>query len=60
VKEREVDGSERHYRGEREKNLPSVLKVPRQCPFVVLVSVRYFTGAIEEWCLLGCYAVWLL
>jgi hypothetical protein len=26
-------------RGERENNLKSVLKVPRHCPFVLLVSV---------------------
>jgi hypothetical protein len=37
-REREVGGSERHY-GWREQNLSSVLKVPRHCPFVLLVSV---------------------
>jgi hypothetical protein len=36
--EREMGGSERHY-GWGEQNLSSVLKVPRHCPFVLLVSV---------------------
>jgi hypothetical protein len=36
--EREVGSSERHY-GWEEQNLSSVLKVPRHCPFVLLVSV---------------------
>jgi hypothetical protein len=37
---KKVDGSERHYRGgRREQNLISVLKVPRHCPFVLLMSV---------------------
>jgi hypothetical protein len=36
--EKEVGGSERHY-GWGEQNLSSVLKVPRHCPFVLLVSV---------------------
>jgi hypothetical protein len=36
--EREVGGSEIHY-GWGEQNLSSVLKVPRHCPFVLLVSV---------------------
>jgi hypothetical protein len=38
--EREVSGSERHY-GCWEQNLSSVLKVPRHCPFVLLVSVSF-------------------
>jgi hypothetical protein len=33
--------------GGRENNLTSVLKVPRHCPFVVLVSVKDLTGTIE-------------
>jgi hypothetical protein len=37
-REREVCGSERYY-GWGEHNLSSVLKVPRHCPFVLLVSV---------------------
>jgi hypothetical protein len=36
--EKEVDGSERHC-GWGELNLSSVFKVPRHCPFVLLVSV---------------------
>jgi hypothetical protein len=35
--EREVGSSERHY-GWGEQNISSVLKVPRHCPFVLLVS----------------------
>jgi hypothetical protein len=38
-REREVGGSERHY-GWGGTDLSSVLKVPRHCPFVLLVSVR--------------------
>jgi hypothetical protein len=38
--EREVGGSERHY-GWGEQNISSVLKVPRHCPFVLLVSVSF-------------------
>jgi hypothetical protein len=38
---REVGGSERHYRGGREKNSTSVLKVPRHFPFVLLVSAKH-------------------
>jgi hypothetical protein len=38
--EREVDSSERHY-GWGEQNILSVLKVPRHCPFVLLVSVSF-------------------
>jgi hypothetical protein len=38
--EREVGGSERHY-GWGEQNLSSVLKVPRNYPFVILVSVSF-------------------
>jgi hypothetical protein len=34
--EREVGSSERHY-GWGEQNISSVLKVPRHCPFVLLV-----------------------
>jgi hypothetical protein len=36
--EREVGSSERHY-GWGEQNISSVLKVPKHCPFVLLVSV---------------------
>jgi hypothetical protein len=36
-REREVGGSERHY-GRGEQNLSWVLKVPRHCPFVLLVK----------------------
>jgi hypothetical protein len=32
---------------EREKNLSSVLKVPKQCPLVLPVSVKHLTGIIE-------------
>jgi hypothetical protein len=39
-KKREVGGSERHY-GWGEHNISSVLKVPRHCPFVLLVSVSF-------------------
>jgi hypothetical protein len=39
-KKREVGSSERHY-GWREQNISSVLKVPRHCPFVLLVSVSF-------------------
>jgi hypothetical protein len=46
-KEREVGGIERHYRGGKEKNLTFVLKVPRHCPFVLLVSLKRLTGTIE-------------
>jgi hypothetical protein len=35
--EREVGSSERHY-GWGEQNISSVLKVPRHCPFVLLVG----------------------
>jgi hypothetical protein len=38
-REREVGGSERLH-GWGEQNLSSVLKVPRHCPFVFLVSVN--------------------
>jgi hypothetical protein len=38
--ERKVGGSERHYRW-GEQNISSVLKVPRHCPFVLLVSVSF-------------------
>jgi hypothetical protein len=39
-REREVGSSERHYGwGGGEQNLSSVLKVPRHCPFVLLVNV---------------------
>jgi hypothetical protein len=38
--EREVGSSERHY-GWGEQNISSVLKVPRPCPFVLLVSVSF-------------------
>jgi hypothetical protein len=38
--EREVGSSERHY-GLGEQNISSVLKVPRHCPFVLLVNVRF-------------------
>jgi hypothetical protein len=37
---REVGSSERHY-GWGEQNISSVLKVPRHCPFVLLVSVSF-------------------
>jgi hypothetical protein len=36
--EREVGSSERHY-GWGGQNISSVLKVPRHCPFVLLVGV---------------------
>jgi hypothetical protein len=38
--EREVGSSEIHY-GWGEQNMSSVLKVPRHCPFVLLVSVSF-------------------
>jgi hypothetical protein len=38
--EREVGSSERHY-GWGEQNISSVLKVPRHCPFVLLVIVSF-------------------
>jgi hypothetical protein len=38
--ERGVGSSERHY-GWGEQNISSVLKVPRHCPFVLLVSVSF-------------------
>jgi hypothetical protein len=38
--EREVGNSERHY-GWGEQTISSVLKVPRHCPFVLLVSVSF-------------------
>jgi hypothetical protein len=38
--EREVGSSERHY-GWGEQNISSVLKVPRHCLFVLLVSVSF-------------------
>jgi hypothetical protein len=38
--DREVGSSERHY-GWGEQNISSVLKVPRHCPFVLLVSVSF-------------------
>jgi hypothetical protein len=38
--EREVGSSERDY-GWGEQNISSVLKVPRHCPFVLLVSVSF-------------------
>jgi hypothetical protein len=37
---RELDSSERHY-GWGGQNISSVLKVPRHCPFVLLVSVSF-------------------
>jgi hypothetical protein len=40
MREREVDSSERHY-GWGEQNISSVLKVPRHCPFVLLVIVSF-------------------
>jgi hypothetical protein len=36
--------------GGKEKNLSSVLKVPRQCPFVLAVRVNHLTGIIEVAC----------
>jgi hypothetical protein len=39
-REREVGSSERHY-GWGEQNISSVLKVPRYCPFVLLVMVSF-------------------
>jgi hypothetical protein len=39
--EREVGSSERHY-GWGEQNISSVLKVPRHCPFVLLVRMPSF------------------
>jgi hypothetical protein len=39
-KKREVGNSERHC-GWGEQNISSVLKVPRYCPFVFLVSVSF-------------------
>jgi hypothetical protein len=39
-KKREMGSSERHY-GRGEQNISSVLKVPRHCPFVLLVIVRF-------------------
>jgi hypothetical protein len=33
--------------GEREKNLSTVLKVPRQCPLVLPLEVKHLTGIIE-------------
>jgi hypothetical protein len=39
-RQREVGGSERHY-GWGEQKLSSVLKVPRRCPFVLLVIVSF-------------------
>jgi hypothetical protein len=38
--ERELVSSERHY-GWGEQNISSGLKVPRHCPFVLLVSVSF-------------------
>jgi hypothetical protein len=38
--EREVGSSERHY-GWGGQNISSVLKVPRHCPFVLLVIVSF-------------------
>jgi hypothetical protein len=38
--DREVGGSERHYEW-GEQNISSILKVPRHCPFVLLVTVRF-------------------
>jgi hypothetical protein len=32
---------------EREKNLTSVLKVPRQCPLILPVGIKHLTGIIE-------------
>jgi hypothetical protein len=32
---------------EREKNLSSVLKVPRHCPLVLPVRVKHLTGITE-------------
>jgi hypothetical protein len=39
-REREVGSSKRHY-GWGEQNISSVLKVPRHCPFVLLVIVSF-------------------
>jgi hypothetical protein len=39
-REREVGSSERHYWW-GEQNISSVLKVPRHCQFVLLVSVSF-------------------
>jgi hypothetical protein len=39
--DREVGGSERHYGWGGGQNLSSVLKVPRHCPFVLLVIVSF-------------------
>jgi hypothetical protein len=36
-----VGSSERHY-GWGEQNISLILKVPRHCPFVLLVSVNFF------------------
>jgi hypothetical protein len=33
--------------GGKEKNLSSVLKVPRFCPFVLSVRVKHLTGIVE-------------
>jgi hypothetical protein len=42
-----VGGNERYYRGGRETNLTSVLKVLRHCPFVLQINVKHLTGTIE-------------
>jgi hypothetical protein len=39
-REREVGSIDRHY-GWGEQNISSVLKVPRHCPFDLLVSVSF-------------------
>jgi hypothetical protein len=39
-KKREVGSSERHY-GWGKQNISSVLKVPRHCPFVLLVILNF-------------------
>jgi hypothetical protein len=46
-REREVGGSERNYNEREEKNLSSVLNVPRQCSLVLPVGVKHLTGIIE-------------
>jgi hypothetical protein len=45
-REREVGGSEKHYNGWEGKDLSPGLKIPIQCPLMLLIGVKHLTGII--------------
>jgi hypothetical protein len=52
IREREREGggggSERHYISGGDGNIIFCLKVPRQCPLVLLIGVRFYFKVIES------------